>query len=83
MDGLNVTVPLPPGTPTLGAELVCRQADAPTVTGNGTPPRPSANGMLQINITDNDSTPSKLDYRGLDYQGQPVAGQRFPAAFGQ
>ena len=77
MDGLNVDIPLPPGVPIWAQFWYVSRLKA-TVTGNGAATASLSNGMLHASITDQDSTPSTLDYRGMAVQGQPVAGQRFP-----
>ena len=77
MDGLSVDIPFPPGTPVWAQGWYVSRLRA-TVTGNGTSTASVANGMLHASITDNDSSPSRLEYRGMAAGGVPVAGQRFP-----
>lgn len=77
LNGLDVDVPLPPGTPIWAQGWYVTKLRA-SVIGNGAPAADLANGLLQASITDSDSSWSKLEYRGLTVGGQPVAGQRFP-----
>ncbi len=77
LDGLSVDIPLPPGVPIWAQSWYVSKFKA-TLTGNGTATTTLANGMMRAAVTDADSSPSSLQYRGMAVQGQPVAGQRFP-----
>ena len=77
LDGLSVDIPLPPGIPIWAESWYVSKFKA-TLTGNGTGATILANAMMQASLTDNDSSPSILQYRGMAVQDRPVAGQRFP-----